>query len=239
MWSRVPRRLSSCSSSASRAAARSASSIDPRWSSGAAAPAASPPPTRIDPRGRRPSRIGRCAGLRGHARRQRGYRCERARDHRARVAAGVGWSAGDDLVEHRAGEVHVRALRLARIAGATSISRSVCQRAREPRLVGQDRKPAARVRAQADRDAPVEQVDLAELADHHVVGLEVAVDDTLVVREPHRVQDRHQDGDVPRQQVGRAEPALDIGTRSISLLHSVPATRFITTSGVPSSASST
>ena len=44
------------------------------------------------------------------------------------------------------------------------------------------------IRATVLGDAPVHHVDLAESADHHVLGLEIAMHDTVGVREGHRVE---------------------------------------------------
>jgi hypothetical protein len=41
-------------------------------------------------------------------------------------------------------------------------------------------------------DAPVEEIDLAERAEHHVLGLDVAVDHTPLVRVLERVAHRGQ-----------------------------------------------
>ena len=43
--------------------------------------------------------------------------------------------------------------------------------------------PVAERRALRRRDAPVDEVDLAVAADHHVLGLDVAMDDAAAVRE--------------------------------------------------------
>jgi hypothetical protein len=50
-------------------------------------------------------------------------------------------------------------------------------------------------RANDTGDAPVEQVDLAELADHHVLGLHVAMDDSSRVRMAERVRHVREDAE--------------------------------------------
>jgi hypothetical protein len=54
-------------------------------------------------------------------------------------------------------------------------------------------------------DAPVHHVDLAQLPDHDVLGLEVAVDDAARVREVDRVAHLHEHAQVPLEQVAVVE----------------------------------
>jgi hypothetical protein len=65
--------------------------------------------------------------------------------------------------------------------------------------------PARSVVLERDREAPVHEVDLAEAADHHVLGLEIAVHDAAHVREVQCPRDLDQDAEVPLEEVGRVE----------------------------------
>ena len=60
----------------------------------------------------------------------------------------------------------------------------------------------------ADRQPPVEQVDLVEGADHHVGRFDVSVDDAAAVSEPEGLADLHEDADVP---VDRVPDAVAFG----------------------------
>ena len=67
------------------------------------------------------------------------------------------------------------------------------EKSRSAHHLGLGRLPA---RVEAQRDAPVEQVHLTETADHHVLGLDVAVHHPLGVGEFQCVADLHEDPQV-------------------------------------------
>ncbi len=117
---------------------------------------------------------------------------------------------GRDLVKNRAEEVDVGALGWRR-AAAEHLGRHVVRRSRHHRRVGRDRQPARGVVVRHDGEAPIDDVDLAERADHDVLGLEVAVQHTAAVSEAHRVAHLERDTDVPLEEIVGAEARGDRG----------------------------
>jgi hypothetical protein len=63
----------------------------------------------------------------------------------------------------------------------------------------------AGVVSELQRDAPVEEIHLAVLADHDVRGLQVAVDDTARVAEVNDRCDLHQRSEVPLEWIADVE----------------------------------
>ncbi len=73
-----------------------------------------------------------------------------------------------------------------------------------------------RQRVDPQPQAPVEQVDLAEAADHHVLGLDVAVDDAAAVSEVQRVGDLAQHLDLGRESI--PVTSLELAPRRVRLV---------------------
>jgi hypothetical protein len=161
---------------------------------------------------------------RGHAVRQGSHVHQDAGDHLAQVLAAVRRMPAQDLVQDAAQEIHVGLLADARDVAAQHLGRHVGRRARDLFRVPRVRHDALVV-ARGDRDAPVGHVDLAQLADEHVLGLEVAVDEAPRVREVHRVADPRHHVQVPLQQVRRPEALLHRGrvVHELAPLHAVDA----------------
>src|SRR2546427_3175718 len=57
-------------------------------------------------------------------------------------------------------------------------------------------------------DAPVEDEDLAELADHHILRLEIAMNDAMRMRKGHCVAHAQEDREA-RVRIGRRRPAIE------------------------------
>jgi hypothetical protein len=89
-------------------------------------------------------------------------------------------------VERRAEEVHVGA-RVREVGLEHHLRCHVARRADDVAVTGE------RSVVHPVRDAPVEEVDLSELAHHHVLGLDVPVHDAVRVRERQRVTDLAED----------------------------------------------
>ena len=171
------------------------------------------------------------------------------RDHVGRGARVVRRYAGERVIEHRAEREHVGALvdRLAaRLlgrhvrgrahdrAGDGQRRRSLHRRARR-RLASTASASAARlcgaralsVGVEILREAPVDHDRLAEVAEQHVAGLEIAMDDPLAVR----VRDRVARGGEARND---REPVLELASpRAITLSSGRPDTSFIAKNGSP------
>lgn len=120
------------------------------------------------------------------------------------VLAGVRRAPGEHVKERRAEQVHVGVHPEARSAAAEHLGRHVARRSGEAPHVRDEREASRPVVEERDGDAPVDEVDLAEAADHHVVRLDVAVDDAAAVREADRVAHRHEHREVPLEHVLRA-----------------------------------
>ncbi|MCZ7685073.1 MAG: hypothetical protein M5U28_42405 [Sandaracinaceae bacterium] len=121
---------------------------------------------------------------------------------------------GDDLVEDGAEEVEIRPLAQAARRSAEHLGRHVERRARHLRGLRGQREATRAVVLQADGDAPVHEVDLAELADHHVLRLEIAVQHAAAVREADGVAHLHERAEVPLEQIALAE-AIAHGARVV------------------------
>src|SRR5262245_51834762 len=86
--------------------------------------------------------------------------------------------AGEDLVEHAAEREHIRA-RVERWIAALLLGRHVARRA--------DDGCSQRLgNVELARDAPVEHVDLAVIAEQYVAGLEIAMHDPFFMGERER-----------------------------------------------------
>jgi hypothetical protein len=100
-------------------------------------------------------------------------------------------------VQRGADEVHVRAR-----VDASEVSH--CHLRRHVRRRPDDlaaRRARRRAHRPAQRDPPVDEVHLAEAADHHVVELHVPVHDAARVRKVQRVAHAHQHVDLRAQAV--------------------------------------
>jgi hypothetical protein len=108
---------------------------------------------------------------------------DRARDLDEAVA-GVRGRAGEELVEHDADRVEIRAA--VDLAAADLLGRHVARRAREA-LGGRHVELGIAVRRLGE--AEVEQLDLIAAREEHVLGLEIPVHDALAVRLGEAVED--------------------------------------------------
>src|SRR5690606_29316178 len=97
------------------------------------------------------------------------------------------------------------------VAVAQHLGRHVAGRARHLGGAGGQGQTAGAVVAKTHGQAPVDNVDLAELADHDVVGLEVAVHDAAAMGKAHRVEHLHEDAQVPLEQVVGAKALTNLG----------------------------
>ncbi len=114
-------------------------------------------------------------------------------------------AARDDLEEDRAEQVHVRVLGDLRCRAAQHLRRHVRRGPGELGRLRRERQSAALVVVDGDGDAPVDDVHLSERTDHHVLGLEIAVNDAAAVRVAHRIAHLDQDREVEAQRIARAE----------------------------------
>ena len=162
------------------------------------------PPGRALPR--RPGRVAEDRGERGDRVRARERPLER-----------------EDLVHHDPERPDVRAL--VDVAGGRLFGRHVggsTEDLADARVVLARRQHAPHVDAVEDlREAPVEDLHFAVLAEHHVRGLEVAVEDPPAVGEVDRLRDLQEDLDEAgdrevrhRLRVAAAERAEDVGERA-------------------------
>ena len=120
-------------------------------------------------------------------------------------AARARTSQGDDLEEDQAQGVDVGPLPDLFVAAVRLLGRHVGRGPDEARvLLAGDRR--------VDRlgDPPVEDVDLAVVADHHVLGLEVAVDEALGVGEVDRLADLGEEVQELRELSARASLAAGL-----------------------------
>ena len=113
----------------------------------------------------------------------------------------------------RAEEVDVRARVHGVGALADHLRGEVARRARHRGAL----RPRAAVGPGAQRDAPVAQVHLAVLADHHVLGLDVPVQHAVAVREVRGVADLHQHLEVGHEAVvGERLEARPVRVRGVA-----------------------
>ena len=161
-----------------------------------------------------------------------GKRVARGQEDLGDVLAAVPRCAGDGRVEGGAEQVDVGARVDARQVAAHHLGRHVRERAH------QRAGPLAGVtRGGAHGDPPVDHVDLAEAADHHVVELDVAVDDAAAVREVQGVARGHEDLHVRVEPVARVgEDFAHAGCAASRAMarQETPSMRFITSTGRPS-----
>jgi hypothetical protein len=101
---------------------------------------------------------------------------------RSDARAGVRRPVGDDEVQDAAEQVHVGA-HIERLARQRHLRRHVLRCAGDGRERGDVRHTGQTRVAHAHRDAPIEHIDLAERADHHVFRLQIAMKDAAAVRE--------------------------------------------------------
>ena len=92
---------------------------------------------------------------------------------------------GDDLVQQRPEQIHVGGGTDLLDARRGHLRRHVARRAR-------DAGDPLCLLVEAHREAPVDDVDLLERADHHVLRLEIPVHDAATVGEVDRVADLHE-----------------------------------------------
>ncbi len=83
--------------------------------------------------------------------------------------------AGEQLVEHHAGRVHVAGR--AHPPAGRLLGRHICDRADHIAVMGE------RVGVEQPRDAEIHHLDVPFAVEHHVLRLHVAMDDALTVRE--------------------------------------------------------
>lgn len=74
---------------------------------------------------------------------------------------------------------------------------------------GLDVGPAsARIGLECEGEAPIRHVHFAKLTDHHVLGLEIAMDEAARMREMNGLADLDEDAEVPLQQIVDLEATL-------------------------------
>ena len=130
-----------------------------------------------------------------------------ARDDLHQGVSAMRGRAGEHFVEHRTEQVHVGRRAELRAATAEHLRSHVRRGARELVRVVRARDRPPRLLVEGDGEPPVHHVDLAVLAHHHVVRLQVAVKDPARVSERDRVADAHEHAQVPLEQIGGPEPA--------------------------------
>jgi hypothetical protein len=121
---------------------------------------------------------------------------ERGGDGREHRVLHVRRFTGQDLMQDGAQEVHVRARVDGLAIAGRELRRHVRGRAHDPLDIAGPGQEIGEIVVHAYRDAPVEQIQLAVVADHDVARLEVQVHDAAGMREMHRVTHLHEGSQV-------------------------------------------
>lgn len=137
----------------------------------------------------------------GHARRRRVDRFDGALRSTRRAMRRF---PGRELEQHRTEQIDVGALRYRLGDEADHLGRGIGERS--ARLLHDlcAREMTCGLAARRDREAPIEQVDLTEGADHDVARLEIAMEDVLRMRELDDLADANEHANVLLEQVTRA-----------------------------------
>jgi hypothetical protein len=137
-------------------------------------------------------------------------------ERRAHVPVRVRRRPGHHLEQARSEQVDVRRRPLRRAVPERQLRRHVRGRPRGAAHVAhvQDAVVLARPPIQPHRDPPVDDEHLPVVADHHVRGLQIPVQEPLRVREGHRVAHRQEDLQVPPEVPRRPVLAQQIEPRA-------------------------